>query len=462
MRLSILLLSVAFAASQTLQRTLLTDKEAQCSNGAQAGYYVAKTTNPSYADKWQVIMLNNQAGMIWCFPPGKVNESTTLGNCNMPGNTIGVTPPPIPATLNGSQFLGTTGMLSTNCTDNPDFCDFNKVLILSCDAANWLGNADRSTSNRTIKFRGQRVINSTITQLSTDLKFGPKTEIMMTGVVGGAHALYQYTDRFADYFFDVVGVLDYRAIFLDGFWPEWNGYWIGDVFAIWFGGNTTTAFPDVKDQLPQVGVWNYANLTGGVNPDCLKLYGETEQWKCAISSYGFPLIKRTKFYAMEQAWGTWGSFCLVNGKMAYDPNWDGWVMECDPRDGSLHICVEYGWECPPDYVTNYVNTYINNTNRTFTEPGILTKPTNGGFMHSCHLGPEDGLSYYWRSIEIDGVSLQESVHRWFTGEEKGVVRLPCLWGPNYTKPFKNCCNPTCPDIAYDDKIRNFRHPSLFP
>ena len=462
MRPLLLLLAAVLSASQTLNLKLLDDKEALCSNGAQAGYYLAKTTNAAYADKWQIIMLNNQAGMIWCFPPGKVNQSKTLGNCDMLAGTIGVTPKPIPTSLNGSQFLGTGGMLSTNCTDNPDFCDFNKVLIVSCDAANWLGNTDQTAGNRTIKFRGQRVINSTLTQISTDLKFNSKSEVIMNGVVGGAQALYHYSDRFSDFFLDQVGVLDYRAIFLDGFWPEWNGYWVGDVFGIWFGGNTTTAFPAIKSQLPQVGVWEYANVTGGVNQDCLAQYKPSEQWKCMISTNGFALIKRTKFFAMEQAWGTWGSFCLVNGKMAYDPNWHGWIMECDPRDGSLHICVEYGWECPPDYIANFVNPYINYTNQTFTEPGILTKPTNGGIMHSCHLGPEDGLSTYWRTVEVDGVSLQESLHRWYTGAEKGVVRLPCLWSPNYTKPYKNCCNPTCPNIPYEEKSKSFRLPALLP
>ena len=443
------LLGVASSIPTNMTLKLLDDKEAVCDQGQQAGYYYYNSNDPQHVNDFMIIVSNNQEGELWCLPPGKVNKTKNFGNCYWASSADNATVPSIPTV---AQIPGDgSGIFSANCTSNPDFCKFNKILIQSCDGANFMGNTDVHLEGRTIKFRGQRILSSSIEQIAKDYKFSSKTKVLMSGFGGGAFLLYQQADRLGEKLNTLSGVTDYSVLVVDGYWPRWSGYHSGDTFAQWIGGDTSSA-PQPSPR-PDIGIFDYANCSGSVNQDCLKEVNDpSKKWECALPTQGLTRIK-SRIFAVEQAWGAFGSFCLVNAVFDYDVNWHGWHVSCDPRDGVLHTCVEYGWTCTPQYLDAFVNPYINNTNVEFKGSGAFSKPGNGGFLHSCHIGVEDASTDYWRQIAIDGVTMQQAVSKWWHGTktDPGTLHEPCLWAPNYTKPFKNCCNPSCPNIPYNAK-----------
>ena len=439
----------AYGYNATL--TLLTDKEAVCSQGNQAGYYTYMSPTPS--DNWLVVMYNPGDGTLWCLPPGRVNITTSLGNCQMSAQKEGTTPKPLAPIWNAPWD---TGIYSNNCTSNPTFCNFNKVVLQSCDAMNWMGNTDKKVNGSNLFLRGQRILSSSISQIAQDMKFSAKSVIAMSGTDGGAHALFHYADRIGAQLKAVAGVTNYRVIFVDGLYPRWSGYFSKDTFGMWYGGNTSTTG---IAGLPDIGVYEYGNCSGAVRPECLKTKPAGHEWECMISTEGFALVE-SKMFVFAQAWGTFGSFCLVNAEYFFDPNWDGWHVQCDPHTKSLHECVEYGWQCSQAYLDEFVNPYIEEITKVFNS-GPLSRAGNGGYAHSCHLGSEDIGGPFFDTILIDGVTPQKAVDDWWASTslttaastaEVAVVDnklyQPCLWNSTYTVPFKNCCNPSCPNIAY--------------
>eukprot|EP00755_Sulcionema_specki_P013487 Sspe_Gene.54090::Locus_29864_Transcript_1_1_Confidence_1.000_Length_1443::g.54090::m.54090/K19882/NOTUM; O-palmitoleoyl-L-serine hydrolase len=350
------------------------------------------------------MMINSDEDFLWCFPPGRENLTKTLGGCAVGAGKVGTTPTPIPPNLTVPDL----GIPSRNCSSNPVLCNYHKVVIQSCEHANWMGDSYHEAGGMYVYFRGHRILNSTIAQIASDFALNESFSVVITGLTGGGNALYTYADRIGDYLRDTAGVTDYRVVPIDGFWPRWSGYFAQDTFAQVFGGDVSSVTnPERKATMPQVGIYEYANISGSVNPECLAdVKNASEAWTCMLAEKALKYVK-SRIFAFEQGWGAWGSFCLVNDVIAFmDPL--GWRMQCDPRDGSLHLCVEYGWKCNSDYLRDFVNPYIANANATILAPGVLQRPGNGLFMHSCHIGDEETFISTFETIAVDGVTMKDA------------------------------------------------------
>ena len=450
--------SQAVPVGYNLTLKLLDNADAVCSKGNRAGYYHYASTDPAHADDYQIVMYNPGEALLWCLPPGKQNLTTSLGNCKFSGLKKGDTAPPLNPLLNPGWD---GGLFSNNCTDNPTFCKWNRIVLPQCDGMNWMGDADKvDIGGYTAYFRGKKVLFETIKQVSKDFSFSSKTTVMMAGYVGGAHALYSYADRIGAALKEAGGVTQYSVVLLDGFWPRWSGYHDGDVFAQWYGGNTSSITdPTIRATLPDTGVYEYANMSGSVHPTCLAEQRKAglPEWECLLSPRAAQYIE-SPAYAFTQAWGTFGSFCLVNSEIIYDEAaWGGWHVMCDPRDGVLHTCVEYGWTCSAEYLQMFVNPYIENTWKVMQEINVFNQKGKAAFMHSCHVGGEDTVTTMWNEIAIDGVTMDKAFNDWWGDHTAGVpgkVYAPCEWAANYSQPFKNCCNPSCPNIAYAQELKS--------
>ncbi len=99
-------------------------------------------------------------------------------------------------------------MLSHDCEINPTFCHWNKILFYYCDGNSFSGDrADPITTDHPRKegekvdlyFRGDRIVEQTLKQLSKDFGFNDAHEIVVTGNSAGGLASVTQTNRIHDY-----------------------------------------------------------------------------------------------------------------------------------------------------------------------------------------------------------------------------------------------------------------------
>ena len=150
------------------------------------------------ADSWMIILESgNPQSIPWCFPPDELLwGSGSLSNCHPFAAALAATPGPAPNMTDPSG--GPNCVLSSNCTTNPTFCNFGKIVVPQCTFDNWLGDADQELGNSTHKltahYRGQRVLNATLTQIAKDL-LRKDSKVLVVGTDGGANFLYIAADR---------------------------------------------------------------------------------------------------------------------------------------------------------------------------------------------------------------------------------------------------------------------------
>ena len=132
-------------------------------------------------------------------------------------------------------------------------------------------------------------------------------------------------------------------------------------------------------------------------------------------------------------------------------------LHCDMggRAGhSMHACVEYGWECSDVQFTALVLPYQQHVLQSFASLPFLSRPGNGAFMHSCHLGDEDMLGVFFNSIRVlpSNTTAQQRLSQWWKAGPSAAPlwEPPCLWNTSFTPPrvYAHNCNPSCPNIAY--------------
>ena len=455
------------------------DPLAVCQDGVtKPHYYSVAPRTPEAADHWQVILFGPQNGWPTCFPPpdsgatawdNSAGAKYGISNCYW-GDMTKPAPPPPPPPPNTTVLCTGACLYSGNCTLNPTLCNYGKVMITPCNGDAWFGDTVRTFGSAPISlhFRGQRVLWATLTQVAMDIGLSSSSTVLMMGQEASGNALYTYADRIGAFFAEPqhggVPPANYRVVVVEGFWPRWSGYYSGDTLAQVIAGQGAPIAPGSQNSAtnaPHAGgnAYDYMNFSHAVNPACVAGEGlasnASNTWQCLLAENALKYID-SKIFALERAWGTFGSFCLVNGVIANDPVWHGWYLGCDPRCAGvgcrgadhLHICVEYGWKCSSQYMDMFVKPYQQNILAEFQATKFLAKPGNGAFMHSCHTGDEDNLgdgSGFFQSIQVGGRSAQETLLQWVMGKPMDKSRFdpPCLWNQSAHAPFQNSCNPTC-------------------
>ena len=513
------------------------DPLAVCNDGSPPVYYASPPTNNSSG--WMIILSGqgNQQ-MPWCFPP---DESTWEKGDGIPndcwwGAPKSPAPPPAPPAPNmtlpcGTFQAGSHCIYSSNCTTNPTLCDYGKIIVPQCTFDNWLGDATRqlgtSAHPHTAHYRGQRMLNATISQAARDL-LSPSSRVIVAGSDGGGNLLYIQADRIRDMIATGVSVessvLDFMAVPIEGFWVHWDGYTSGFGLQQAIVGrndahgsnrssqcieatnesscdglkgcgkwsqplNRTTGRPidgaqgscsSASDmQVAGGNAWKFMNFSGAVNPRCVADIdptgtNETEHWRCLLAEVAGRYIE-SRIFPIEQLWGVFGSFCLVNAEFVscdtgYNCGKYGYVngagftpgmkLHCDKGGrvrndgGSMHACAEYGWGCSESDMTAFVMPYQAHVRNTFAAMPFLHTPGNGAFMHSCHTGNEDMLGVFWNTIRVlpSNLTAQQKLARWVNSPPTAPPQWepPCLWNHTFTptRVFKHNCNPSCPNIAY--------------
>ncbi|XP_026444716.1 pectin acetylesterase 5-like isoform X2 [Papaver somniferum] len=120
-------------------------KGAVCLDGSSPGYHLSKGFD-SGSQNWLLFI----EGGGWC---------DTLESCASRAET----------SLGSSKFMDLkvsfNGILSNNKSQNPDFFNWNKVMMRYCDGASFAGNQSESESSTGLFFRGQLIWDAVMEEL---------------------------------------------------------------------------------------------------------------------------------------------------------------------------------------------------------------------------------------------------------------------------------------------------------
>ena len=187
--------------------------------------------------------------------------------------------------------------------------------------------------------------------------------------------------------------------------------------------------------LPRIAVHD------AVNPACVAAVdrdgtNSSEHWRCLLAENAAQHIE-SRIFPLEQLWGVFGSFCLVNSYFTNDTAFHT-GLSCDMggrSHHSMHACVEYGWECSSLEFTALVLPFQQHVLDSFSSLPFLHKSGNGAFMHSCHTGDEDMLGEFYNTIRVlpSNRTAQQAISQWWNSAHSAppLWEPPCLWNDTF-------------------------------
>ncbi|KAJ1695449.1 hypothetical protein LUZ63_012147 [Rhynchospora breviuscula] len=153
-----------------------TEKGAVCLDGSPPAYHFLEGFD-SGTDNWLIYL----QGGGWCHNVASCNarKYTRLGSSNRMERQV--------------PF---TGILSNLSSNNPDFFNWNKVVIRYCDGASFSGDVEETNQNgTTLYFRGERIWKAVLEELF--LKgLATAKKALLTGCSAGGLATYIHCDDF--------------------------------------------------------------------------------------------------------------------------------------------------------------------------------------------------------------------------------------------------------------------------
>ncbi|KAK1664578.1 hypothetical protein QYE76_052737 [Lolium multiflorum] len=171
---------LAAAPNLPVPITLLTsavNKGAVCIDGTPPAYHM----DPGFGagkNKWIIDL----EGGGWCDSVGGClyRKASRLGSSNLM-----------------SKQMYFAGILSSSPVDNPDFYNWNRVMIRYCDGASFAGEGYDARNG--LYFRGQRIFNAAI-QYFLSIGMASADQVLLTGTSAGALAVMLHCDQFSAFF----------------------------------------------------------------------------------------------------------------------------------------------------------------------------------------------------------------------------------------------------------------------
>lgn len=145
---------------------------ARCMDGSPAIYYV-EPAEPGYEDRW----------VVWFEGGGTCGSADA---CRVRHNTQ----PFLTSTTNASATVRGSGILSSRPEDNPDFWNWNRVLLNYCSSDTWSGDAVAvDSTGDTWEFNGRAIVRAVFEDLAdagiTDHPIDAGDELLVTGTSAG-------------------------------------------------------------------------------------------------------------------------------------------------------------------------------------------------------------------------------------------------------------------------------------
>jgi hypothetical protein len=384
---------------------------AVCLDGSPGGFYYSPAANADADSSWQIYF----QGGGWCY-----DEMDCYGRSQGGLGSSKNWPPS--ASLNG--------IVSSDCTVNPDFCNFHRVWMAYCDGNSFSGNRDEPVvvNDKKLYFRGRRIIDETLKALS--IHYGMKTAdtVMLTGCSAGGLATYLHTDYVHNQLKEKwsINLKKFKAAAISGFFLQ---------HATVEGKNV---YPEEMKY-----IFHLANSTNGLNKKCIDSYSINEQWKCNFAQNAYAYTESMTF-PLNSALDSWQTGCIYTSELV-----NGFPNQKVTNNGNCSAargwsnCSKNPENCSPQQMIT-MNQYITDFDSIMSKTVTYNKNGNGAFIHSCHTHCEAQTDAY-NKFQIDGVTMQNAVSEWWrsdgTDPSSRHTYAPCKYNTKAGTP--HMCNPSC-------------------
>ncbi|KAJ1286599.1 hypothetical protein BS78_03G364900 [Paspalum vaginatum] len=386
--LAVLLVAVVFSRSplavsspELVDLTLVAgarEKGAVCLDGSPAGYHLRRGFG-SGAHSWLIYL----QGGGWC---------NTVKSCSDRKTTE----------FGSSKFMRAvefTGILSNHHLENPDFYDWNIVVIRYCDGASFAGDAEGEDLDGTkLFFRGLRIWEAVVDELMAKGMDNAK-QALLTGCSAGSLAALLHCDNFRGRFPQEVSVkcLSDAGFFIDE--------------------KDLSGKRSIRSLIN--GVVHLQNVREVLPTKCLQKKDPTECF--------FPaeLIKSisTPTFILNSDYDSWQIRNILAPNGSY-PGQEWTSCKANIRNcSSTQIDILHGFK-----------------KKLVSELKVAEENKDWGlFIDSCftHCQTPFNISWYSQiSPRLGNKSIAEAVGDWYFGRRQDVKQIDC----------KYPCNPTCSSL----------------
>ena len=388
---------------------------AVCLDGSPPGYYFRQGHGKG-SDKWIIHFF----GGAWCFDEESClqRSKTRLGSSNFF--------PSHPPTLQG--------ILSENEKINPDFYNWNLVLLCYCDGASFTGYRPDpvNVNGQYIYLRGRKILEIIIDQLLQS-DFQKANRLLLSGTSAGSLGVMMHADFIRS---RIPKSIDVRAL-VD------SGYFV-DVAALSGDNIINRHFRKMFD---------VHNSVGGVDEDCARGFAPEVRWKCLFPQHVLGFVS-TPLFVLQSAYDEWqlihirGINCQVP---EYSDNfmWKRSLFRRSTKDTSAipnkpspdrswnykHI---HGIYCrPPECTRDEMAAIMQYRNVSlYALRAVMQSPTAGLFVSSCLEHSQSLYDDTWTGIFVNGFSVAEAVGNWMFDRTNQHQHIDC----------ELPCNPSCANV----------------
>ncbi|KAL1540265.1 [Wnt protein] O-palmitoleoyl-L-serine hydrolase [Salvia divinorum] len=354
------------ASEPSLNITFITDaaaKGALCLDGSPGAYYFAPGFDDG-VDNWIVFL----PGGGWC---------NTVADC------LNRTKTPIGSTVNAGARELTLPFLRPNKTINPDFYNWNKVLILYCDGASFMADIDVVDLETKLYFRGRRIFTSAIEELKATKGMANAANALLAGDSAGGLATMLNCDRFRSFLPNACRVKCYTD---SGFFIQAKN--LPEVITTFYFTSIVT-FHELAEYLPKSCT---QRLSAG-----LCFFPEN-----VVADIQTPLFILNSDF---------DSYQIANLIYPNHPGEKGWKY-CTSKFSKLENCTTNQLQLIMDFGTTFLKTL----------EGLDDNPSRGLFSSSCY---RHSFIYYpqlWQGTTIfQNKTIQQAIGDWYF--ERSSVKL---------------------------------------
>ena len=387
---------------------------AVCLDGSPPGYYFRQGHGRG-SDNWIVHFF----GGAWCFDEESClqRSKTRLGSSKLF--------PPHPPTLQG--------ILSENEKVNPDFYDWNLVLLCYCDGGSFTGYRSDpvNVNGQHIYMRGRKILEAILYQLLRS-EFRNAKRLLLSGTSAGSLGVAMNADFIRS---RIPKSINVRAL-VD------SGYFV-DVTALSGDDIINRHFRKMFD---------VHNSVGGVDEDCARGFHPSLRWKCLFPQHAFRFIS-TPLFVLQSAYDEWqlihirGINCQVP---EYSDNFTtkrslfrrsttdaSAVNKMNPERSWSYRHI-HGIYCrPPECTEDEMAAIMQFRNVSlYALRPVVQSAISGLFVSSCLEHSQSLYDDTWTGIYVNGFSAAEAVGNWMFERTNQHHHVDCEFP----------CNPSCASV----------------
>ena len=387
---------------------------AMCLDGSAPGYYF-RQGNGTGSNNWIIHFF----GGAWCYDEESCfqRSKTRLGSSNFF--------PPHPPTLQG--------ILSENEKVNPDFYNWNLVLLCYCDGASFTGYRSDPVhiNGEYIYMRGRKILEVIIDQLLQS-DFRKANRLLLSGTSAGSLGVTMNADFIRN---RIPKSINVRAL-VD------SGYFV-DVAALSGDNIINRHFRKMFD---------VHNSVGGVDEDCVRAFSPDLRWKCLFPQHAFRFVS-TPLFVLQSAYDEWqlihirGINCQVpeysdnftKERSLFRRSTKGTSALSRPSpDRSWNYKHIHGIYCrPPECTRDEMAAIMQYRNVSlYALRPVMLSASSGLFVSSCLEHSQSLYDDTWTGIFINGFSVAEALGNWMFDRTNQHQHIDCEFP----------CNPSCANV----------------